>query len=294
MRNNNDRISVPESEADIAAQMVAMHQTQMAHKQEQEQVNNFGFVAPTEFVRLPSAGKFYTQDHPLFNQEYVEIRYMTAKDEDILTSKTLLKQGVAIDRLIESVVTNKRIKARELLSGDKNAILIATRNSGYGPEYTTKITCPSCKTVTENSFDMSELEFKETPDFDELKVRETEVGTFIVSLPRTKADVEVRLLTGKDEAEMMANLERKEKRGLPLSPLTSQLNTIIVSINGITDKMSILQFVENMPSFDSRHLREVYSKVVPNVDLRQHFDCPRCGHEEEVDIPITADFFWSK
>lgn len=292
MRNNNDRFSVPESESDIAAQVAAMHQAQISQKQ--EDINNLGFVAPTEFVKIPSLGKFYPPEHPLYKQEFIEIRYMTAKDEDILTSKTLLKQGIAIDRLLESIIIDKRIKSKDLLSGDKNALLIATRNSGYGPQYTTKITCPSCRTVNEHSFDLSEVEFKETPNYDEIGARPTDEGTFLVSLPRTKAEVEVKLLTGKDEAEMFAAMERKEKRGLPLSPLTSQLSGIIVSVNNVSDRVFIHQFIENMPSFDSRSLREVYSKIVPNVDLRQNFECSRCSHEEEVDIPITADFFWVK
>ena len=104
----------------------------------------FSFVVPTEFVELPSQGKFYPQTHPLYGQDSIEIRQMTAKEEDILTSKTLIKKGVALDRVVDNLIVDKRIKQDSLLVGDKNAIIIAMRVSGYGNEYNTRVVCPSC------------------------------------------------------------------------------------------------------------------------------------------------------
>lgn len=293
MRDNSKRIT-PNLQDDISSQLIA-HQTQQS-SQEQEGSNSeklFNFATPTEFVELPSKGKFYQPGHPLHNVEKVEIRFMTAKDEDILTSKSLLRQGIAIDRLIENVVLDKRIKARELLSGDKNALIVGTRITGFGPEYTTKVSCPACASISKYNFDLSMLSTAPEPDYEELGVEPTEEGTFMVKLPRTGVDVEVKLLTAKDESDLSETMERREKKGLPISAATSQLASFIVSINGVNSRGSILEFINNMPSFDSRHLREVYSKLVPNISMEQEFVCPVCDAEQEVDIPITVDFFWA-
>jgi hypothetical protein len=117
--------------------------------------NVFSFVAPTEFVELPSEGKFYASDHPLYNQKTIEIKQMTAKEEDILSSMTLIKNGVALERLLESVIIDKSIKPETLLLGDRNAIIIAARVSGYGMEYRTEIRCPNCQTDQKFGFNLS-------------------------------------------------------------------------------------------------------------------------------------------
>ena len=111
-----------------------------------ESGGGFSFVVPTEFVALPSEGKFYPPDHPLHNAESIEIRQMTAKEEDILTSRTLIKKGIALERVIKNLIVDKTIDPDGLLVGDRNAIIIATRVSGYGNDYTTKISCPNCGT----------------------------------------------------------------------------------------------------------------------------------------------------
>ena len=152
------------------------------------------FSTPTEIVDLPSKGKFYSEAHPLHNKESVEIRYMTAKDEDILTSPSLLKKGLAIDRLLQNVIVDKRINVGSLLSGDKNAILVASRINGFGSSYTTKVTCPACATVGENTFDLSEVEHIILDDTGDYDISPTQDGTFIVKLPRTGFEVELRLL----------------------------------------------------------------------------------------------------
>ena len=113
------------------------------------------FVTPTEFVELPSRGVGYPDGHPLSGQDTIEIKYMTAKHEDILTSKSLLKNGKAIEKLIASLICDTGIKSTSLLSCDRNAIIIAARSSGYGTDYNTKVTCPNCGTVAKRTFDLS-------------------------------------------------------------------------------------------------------------------------------------------
>ena len=103
----------------------------------------FAFVVPTEFVELPSGGRFYADGHPLHGVESIEIRQMTAKEEDILTSRTLLKKGVALDRVIKNIIVDGRVDPDSLLVGDRNAIIVSMRVSGYGNDYTTKVACPA-------------------------------------------------------------------------------------------------------------------------------------------------------
>ena len=89
---------------------------------------------PTEIVDLPSKGHFYVQGHPLSSGK-VEIKYMTAKEEDILTSQNLIQQGTVIEKLLQSLIVDKSVKVDDMLIGDKNAIMGAARILGYGKDY---------------------------------------------------------------------------------------------------------------------------------------------------------------
>ena len=153
-----------------------------------------GYTVPTEIVDLPSKGKFYKQGHPLHEKDSIEIRHMTAKDEDILTNPSLVKKGVVIDRLLESVIMDKSIRPSDLLICDKSALIVATRVNAYGQDYSVKIPCGSCGTVADYEFDLNEAakvgDFEKTAH-DQDDVSLTENGTFLVTLPRTKAVVEV-------------------------------------------------------------------------------------------------------
>ena len=251
------------------------------------------FSTPTEFVELPSGGKFYVEGHPLHNQEVVEIRYMTAKDEDILTSQSLLKKGLAIDRLLQNVIVNKEINVDDLLIGDKNAIIVASRKTGYGPEYETQVTCPACSKTSNNVFDLDQLTIKTGEIEDEDVSFQEQTATYILTAPATGVDVELKLLTGADEKYLSQLAANKRKRNLPEATLTDHLQRVIVSVNGHTDPLSIKSFVENMPARDSRHIRRIYEQISPNVDLAQGYSCGNCGFEtDRMEVPFTATFFW--
>ena len=249
----------------------------------------FDFARPTEFVDLPTKGRFYSEAHPLKGKETVEIRYMTAKEEDILTSKTLLKSGMAIDRLIGSILVDKSINVASLYASDKNAILVACRISGFGPEYETRVNCPACGTSAPYMFDLNECR----PYFGNEQLEVGDDGTFAVILPVTKIDARLKILNSKEEAFLTQLAENKAKKNLPESILTDQLKAIIVSLNGQTERSTINKFVDVMPARDSRFLRKEYVKASPGVEMKNDFKCSSCGHEQEVDIPLTADFFWS-
>ena len=280
-RNNEERLGVKK-------------ETPEPPLHDMEESNAFSFVTPTEVVDLPSRGEFYPPGHPLYQVDAVEIRYMTAKEEDILTSRSLLKKGLAVDRLLQNVIVDKNIRVDDLLVGDKNALIVASRITGYGREYNVNVTCPFCGANQEHLFDLHAAEHKFPENLEELGVTKTDSGTFLIELPKTKLNAEVRLLTGKDEKDLSQREEKRKKLKLDEETLTGQLKKLIVSVNGNTDAGVINDFVENMPAADSRHLRNVYADITPNVNLDREITCQECGVENEIVIPFSAQFFWPK
>ena len=261
------------------------------------QTTGLSYVTPTEFVELPSRGQFYSSDHPLHNQETVELRFMTAKDEDILTSQALLKNGLAIDRLVTNLLVDKNINPDDLLIGDKNALLVAARVSGYGADYTVQVSCPSCGTAQAHTFDLTAFENNEgiQPDENnESGVAATDNGTFTAVLPRTGYTAEFRLFTAQDEKDVMQTTAKKTKHKLADSMATDLLKVLIVSINGVADRAEVNNFIDNMPAQDARHIRGCLQVVTPNVDMTQSCECSSCGAVTDMEVPFTAEFFWPK
>ena len=261
------------------------------------QTTGLCYVTPTEFVELPSRGQFYSADHPLHNQETIELRYMTAKDEDILTSQALLKNGLAIDRLVSNLIVDKNINPDDLLIGDKNALLVAARVSGYGADYTVQVSCPSCGTAQAHTFDLTEFENNEGIQPDENSdsgVAATDNGTFTAVLPRTGYTAEFRLFTAQDEKDAMQTSAKKAKHKLDASVSTDLLKVLVVSVNGVTDRTEVNNFIDNMPAQDARHIRGCVQVVTPNVDMTQSCECSSCGAVADVEVPFTAEFFWPK
>ena len=270
----------------------AVPQAETPTQQETKMFDPLHFVAPTEFVELPSKGMGYDENHALFQKDTIEIRFMTAKDEDILSSKTLLKKGIAVERFLDNVIVDKKIKSTELLVGDRNAILIAARVSGYGADYETQIGCPACGTRTDFTFDLNDKTVKESSLSEELNLMKSETGNFTTKMPYSNFIVEFRLLKGTDETALTMITANNIKKKLQSSILTDQYKMMIVSIEGHTDRSIINRYVENMPTVDSRHLKTCYKFAAPDVKIIQTFTCPSCGHEEGMEVPFGADFFW--
>lgn len=283
MSRNSDRLG-SQFEADAASQQ------QLAQNIEN---NDFSFIVPTEIIDLPSRGMLYPQGHPLHGKDTIEIKQMTAKEEDMLTSRSLLQKGVAIDRVLSSIIIDKSIRADTLLIGDRNALIIAARISAYGNDYNTKVTCPSCGTTQEYSFDLNSQNVYSGENVQEFITEAPTDGTFTTKLPRTGLDIGFKILTGVDERRLIegVELDRKNKRNHERN-VTRQLLNMIVSVNGNSTSEAINYVVENLPSVDVRHLRQAYKAASPNVDLTQHFECNNCGHEQDLEVPLNADFFW--
>ena len=270
MRNNQDRFGAKEQAPEAPAQTPGLK-----------------FVRPTEFVTLPSGGA-YPEDHPLHGQETIEIYYMTAKDEDILSSEELLKKGLAIERFMENIVVNKNIKPSAMYSGDRNAIIIAARSSAYGHLYETKVQCPACQAVNKVTFDLTNTHIFEG-DLTEFDVEETETGSYIATTPKSQIKVELRLLTGHDENKILKlmNANKKEEE-----IVSSQMKMYIKSVNGHAEAPYVNYFVENIPAYEARWLRKCYETLAPNIKVSEDFECNNCGHEQEMEVPFNTDFFW--
>lgn len=249
-----------------------------------------GYVPPTAAVPLPSKGKVYPAGSPLAGAEILEVKAMTAKEEDILTSAALLKQGKALDMLLRSCVVDRRVDLDTMLSGDRNAALIAIRITGYGQGYLVqKLECPACGEKSDHEFDLAKLPVKPL-GADPVSPNS---NVFSFRMPVSGKDVHFRLMTGADERELSTILERQRKIGGGLDQLvTTRLIHQILSIGGEADRLKIARTVETMPARDSRALRSHIDKIVPGVDMKQEFECPRCGESQEVDVPMGTEFFW--
>ena len=250
---------------------------------------DFGVTIPVDSVPLPSAGVVYPADGTLFGRETVDIKAMTAREEDILTSRALIKKGTVVTELLRSCMVDKSIDPEKLLSGDRNALMTAVRITGYGSDYTVEVECPECDEKSKPTFQLADLKIKR------LEINPVAEGSnqFEFTLPLTKKETRFKFLTGYDEREMNTISERRKKQGLSGDSLiTQRLMHQIVSIGGVTDKNKINQFIRSMPAGDSLALRRYIDKHEPGIEMKSWMECPHCSEHSEVRLPMGASFFW--
>ena len=236
---------------------------------------------PTEEVELPSKGLIYPKDNPLSSGK-IEMKYMTAKEEDILTKQNYIKQGTIIDKLLKSLIISK-INYDDLIVGDKNAILIAARILGYGKDY-------SFQYKGENvTIDLTDLE---TRYLDKSTMIEGK-NEFSFNLPYTNTAITYKLLTNRDEKKVEAEVKGLKKLDKQASPeLSTRLKFSITSVNGETDNKTIREFVDNyLLARDSRAFREHIRATQPDIPMIFDFTGEN-GVEEDAVVPMTAGFLW--
>ena len=240
---------------------------------------------PTEIVPLPSGGKYYPDGHPLSSGE-VEVKYMTAKEEDILTSQNLIKQGKVIDVLLDSLVQGD-FDMNDMLIGDKNAVMIAARVLGYGKDYEFEMEDPTTGEKEKQVLDLTTLDHKEI-DFD---------GDYTFELPNSKRVLGWKFITQRDENEITEELKalrKVTKRSGIEQEVTTRLRKVITSVDGDESVGTINNFVNNeFLSRDSKAFRDYLLSVTPDVDLNIIVDFSS-GEEVEVTVPMTVEFFWPK
>ena len=230
---------------------------------------------PTETVELPSKGLIYPPNHPLRSGK-VEVKYMTAKEEDILTNQNLINKGTVLDKLIEEL-TLKKFDIKDVCVGDKNAIFLAARILGYGSEYKFQYN------EKDHVINLSDLEPK---FFDESLIDEN--GHFSFQFPKSQINIKFRILTEKDEENIEKEIKSLSKISSGSGDVTTRLRYHIVSLEGDTDKGKNKNFVDNhLLAQDSRALRNYIKEVSPNIDFEYTLDTG-----ETIEIPISLGFFW--
>ena len=237
---------------------------------------------PTEVVDLPSQGLLYPKDSPL-SSGTIEIKYMTAREEDILTSANLIKKGIVVEKLLESLVVDKSIKVDDLLIGDKNAVLIAARILAYGKDYEVEVL--GQKMVV----DLTQLK----DNLLDKNIVSDGVNEFEFELPATKRKLTFKLLTSGDEKEIDKEVKGYEKVGDGIGyELTTRLKHQIISVDGDTKRASINSFVDNeFLSRDSIAFRTHVNDIMPDVDMTSTYT-DEDGNEKEFTVPMTVTFLW--
>lgn len=232
---------------------------------------------PTEVIELPSKGFFYPEGHPL-KEGKIELKYMTAKEEDILSNNSYITEGIVMDKLLESMIVSPKFNHKDLLTGDKNAILIAARILGFGPKYQVQM-----RGKTE-VIDLSTLDAKPL-NVEGLTEGENKIE-FV--LPKSNNKVTFKLLNGHDEDTIDKELESLKKITQNPGEISTRLKHLIVAVEDKTDDASIREFVDNyLLAMDSRALRDHYKKVMPDVDMSLRGEDGRFRN-----IPIGLSFFW--
>ena len=240
------------------------------------------FKLPTETVELPSKGYLYSEDSPLAKGE-IEMKYMTAKEEDILSNQNFIVNGTVIDKLLQSLIVTEGIKYSDILTGDKNAIMLAARILSYGKDYTVSVGNQRV------DIDLSEINNKPLHE----SIAGPMQNEFTFSLPSSGNVITYKFLTHGDELSIDKEIKGNKKINKEATTdITTRLKHMITSVNGKRDQKDIREFVDNyLLARDARALRDEYASIQPDIDLTVSYTAAN-GGEEEMQLPIGLDFFW--
>lgn len=269
---------------------------QLRKEHEIKELKNYQF--PTEVIELPSRGLIYPSDNPLSSGK-VEMKYMTAKEEDILTTQSYIKDGSVLDRLFQSLIVSngngQPIKYVDLVTGDKNAIMIAARVLGYGKDYQVEVNDPFTGKKQKETIDLTQFDNK---PYDGSAQVAPHTNEFEFTLPRSQRVVTFMAMTESKERRVKHQVEELNKANRKLKDetsreLTTRLKTMILSVDGETDSRVISQFVDNeLFAVDSKALRNYINEVVPDIDLNWEFISEETGERREMILPMDVTFFW--
>ncbi len=242
---------------------------------------------PTELIDLPSNGWFYPPNSPLASGQ-VEMKYLTAREEDILTSTNLIQKGVVLDKLLESLIVTEGVSHRDLLIGDKNGLLIAARIMGYGKEYPVSVVCPACGIRQNTVIDLQTLDVRGVPEPENKGKNE-----FKFKLPYSKKELTFKLLTQRDEEAIEEEVAKLGQLTEIDKTRSTRLKHIITAVDGDSNPQTIRDFVDDeFLSRDTQAFRAYYEAGNPNIDMSAPFCCEQCEAETNVVVPIGLGFFW--
>jgi hypothetical protein len=256
-------------------------------QQTQQATATFDF--PTQVISLPSEGRVYAESNPL-SKGTLEIKYMTAREEDILADRNLINKGIVLQKLLESVVVQPGVNADDLVVGDINAVYLATRMLGYGPEYDVEVTDPFSGEKQKVTIDLSAIQTKDV-DFSKLNKE----NRYELVLPVSKKKLIVRLLTHKDEKDINQEIQAMERltKGKSVgTDVTTRFKYMIVEVDGNSDRGFINKFVPNMLAGDTKALRTFFKEISPDLDMTFQFTSEVTGDVEALSIPFGISFFY--
>ncbi len=240
------------------------------------------FEVPFDVLPLPSKGLLYPG-----KSDSIKVEYMTASDENVLTSPNLIKSGKVLDILIERKVKDSPIPLKDMLIGDRNAIMIWLRATGYGEMYPIKLTDPVTADEFEYEVDLNTLKTKP------IGAQPNENNEFSFSMPKSKSEIKFKMLTVGDETEIITKNEKRSK--LTKSPvtnlLTSRLEKQITEINGNRDPNYISKYVQVLPAYDSLAFRKYVDSIEPGIDMTVDVEAPS-GEPFQAPVPLGINFFW--
>ena len=247
-----------------------------------------GYRPPVSSVKLPSRGLVYPPESPLYRMEAVDIKSVTAKEENILSSPVLIRKGTVLSVLMKACITNRMIDPDQMIVGDRNAILTAIRVSAYGPKYAGRVECPECHSEAEHEFDLSQLE---------LKMLDVEPfggpgsNEFPFKLPVSGREVRFKLFDAMDVADLEKNIEAVKKKTNQEQSVTLRLAAQVTYLQGV-DAEHLVRALEDIPARDSKALRTYMDRISPGVEMTQAYECESCGKTTEVEVPMGTEFFW--
>lgn len=248
-----------------------------------------GFDFPTQVISLPSEGKVYAESNPL-SKGTLEIKYMTAREEDILADRNLINKGIVLQKLLESVVVQPGVNADDLIVGDINAVYLATRMLGYGADYDVEVTDPFSGEKQKVTVDLSSLQ---TKDIDYSKLNRE--NRYELTLPVSKKKLVIKLLTHKDEKDINQEIQAMERltKGKSVgTDVTTRFKYTILEVDGNSDRGVINKFVPNMLAGDTKALRNYFKEISPDIDMTFQFTSELTGDTEALDIPFGISFFY--
>jgi hypothetical protein len=284
MSRNSQKFSPPKTEQKVPPQNPAA--------EKRNQINNaFGlsFVVPTEEVPLPSQGKYYPKSSPLYGVDKVEIKHMTAKEEDLLANQNLKDEEFKVyDKLIDSLLMNPQLQASDFLEEDKVAVLLSARTTGYGDDFVTEVYCQECKKPTKHEFDLALSDFS-PPNFE--SEYDPENNVFLATLPKTKIRVKLVPINEEIQKDLEEERKQKEKYNIPYNQTVSTINKIVISANDVSDASEIAKLSEALPAIDAKYILEFSNSSRPFLTTRQPVQCSGCKSTTEQEAPISWAFF---
>lgn len=294
MSRNRQRVKIPQQDTNTNQQVPPPEIVA------QQEANPFGlsFVVPTEIVKLPSCGKLYDKDSPLHGLGEVEVKSMTAAEEDIMINESFIEQGIVFDRLIDSLMITPGIRSQDLMDCDKIAVLMSARKTGYGDIIELNTTCGNCghqydmhASLSSMLDSISKTAYQPSSGDDWQYLEDS--STFSFSLPTTGLDVNIRLLGPSDVESLEVSKSQKQKLNLPFNETVEFIRAVLVSAQGVTDRTSLNKLAEILPAADARMIRKVHNTNLPKISTTQKTTCLNCSHEEEKEVPFSLGWFWS-